>query len=268
MSGAALKALSAAAEPEPPCRPRPASPLSRRPASAGVRVGGRCSASGRWPQFFIWPCSGPPAAAASAASGLRPTGAGDGADDRGRQPTTRLATPAIAQPEPAVVPAVASVLEARAVSQADTGCRKSQCSLTSEATAGTVDPTTTPAEAPPASETALGAFETDAAEVTPEAGMMKVALAEPRAAMPSFLAAGETAPPTYRTVLPGPATLRTSASRHHSRHRRDPLAAGRRPLRPSVRCPSGRNSPAFPEQPRRSRHQRLGPCSLRRSTCT
>ena len=38
--------------------------------------------------------------------------------------------------------------------------------------------------------------------------MMKVALAEPRAALPSFLAAGETAPPIYRTVLPGPATLR------------------------------------------------------------
>ena len=45
---------------------------------------------------------------------------------------------------------------------------------------------------------------------TPDAAvpaMMKVALAEPRA-LPTFLAAGEAAPPTYRTLLPGPATLR------------------------------------------------------------
>lgn len=38
---------------------------------------------------------------------------------------------------------------------------------------------------------------------------MKVALAEPRSApVASFLSTGETAPPTYRTLLPGPATLR------------------------------------------------------------
>jgi hypothetical protein len=53
------------------------------------------------------------------------------------------------------------------------------------------------------------AFEAvDVAEPSPDPAMLKVALDAPGAAMGSFLAAGERAPPTYRTVLPAPAILR------------------------------------------------------------
>jgi hypothetical protein len=65
------------------------------------------------------------------------------------------------------------------------------------------------AEAVPAFEaTALAASEFDVVDAAPDAGLMKVALDAPRATMASFLAVGEGAPPTYRTVLPGPAILR------------------------------------------------------------
>jgi len=48
----------------------------------------------------------------------------------------------------------------------------------------------------------------DVAEPAPESGMLKVALDAPRGTTGSFLTAGERPPPTYRTVLPSPATLR------------------------------------------------------------
>ena len=64
------------------------------------------------------------------------------------------------------------------------------------------------AEMPPAFETtALAASEFDAPDAAP-AGMLKVALNTSRPTLASFLAAGDRPPPTYRTVLPGPATLR------------------------------------------------------------
>lgn len=65
-------------------------------------------------------------------------------------------------------------------------------------------------EAAPAFATAeVATAESTAEDPGSAPGMMKVALAEPRAAaVASFLGAGERAPPTYRTVLPGPATLR------------------------------------------------------------
>lgn len=67
----------------------------------------------------------------------------------------------------------------------------------------------TATEAPPVFETtALAASEFDAADAASDSALLKVALDAPRATMTSFLAAGEAAPPTYRTVLPGPATLR------------------------------------------------------------
>lgn len=52
----------------------------------------------------------------------------------------------------------------------------------------------------------LAVAETEATDAAVP-GMMKVALAESRT-LPTFLAAGEAAPPTYRTLLPGPVTLR------------------------------------------------------------
>jgi len=72
----------------------------------------------------------------------------------------------------------------------------------------TVEAATPPVESPPAFEPAPLASEFDPANAATDSGMMKVALEAPRAAMASFLAAGERAPPTYRTVLPGPALLR------------------------------------------------------------
>ena len=106
---------------------------------------------------------------------------------------------------------------------------------------------------------------------TPDAAvpaMMKVALAETRA-LPTFLVAGEAAPPTYRTLLPGPADPALRASpRHHPGRRRDPLATGRPQLRPAVRGAPGGADPAVAEQPGLARRQRPGSCSLRRSTCT
>ena len=63
-------------------------------------------------------------------------------------------------------------------------------------------------ESPPAFEPAPLVSEFDPANAATDSGMMKVALEAPRAAMASSLAAGERAPPTYRTVLPGPALLR------------------------------------------------------------
>lgn len=74
-----------------------------------------------------------------------------------------------------------------------------------------------PAEPPPISTTgappkveadALAAAEPEMAAPAVDSGLMKVALAAPRAASASFLAAGEKPPPVYRTVLPGPVTLR------------------------------------------------------------
>ena len=71
---------------------------------------------------------------------------------------------------------------------------------------GDTAPTST--EAPPAfATTALARPDLDPPDVATESSMMRVALEVPRATMASFLGAGEIAPPTYRTVLPGPATL-------------------------------------------------------------
>ena len=71
------------------------------------------------------------------------------------------------------------------------------------------DTVATAAAARPAFETPpLAASEFDPADAAFDSGMMKVALESPRATTVSFLAAGERAPPTYRTVLPGPALLR------------------------------------------------------------
>lgn len=73
-----------------------------------------------------------------------------------------------------------------------------------------VDPSPAVAEArtPGVEPAPVAAVEFDPPETTAESGMMKVALAAPRATPASFLAAGEKAPPLYRTVLPGPVTLR------------------------------------------------------------
>ena len=75
-----------------------------------------------------------------------------------------------------------------------------------EATAAEL-PGTVAAEATPSRDLSMpDVAETETVEAAAP-GMMKVALANTHA-VPTFLAAGETAPPTYRTVLPGPATLR------------------------------------------------------------
>ena len=61
---------------------------------------------------------------------------------------------------------------------------------------------------PTPQSSSLVVAEPDAAETATEPGLMKVALAAPRSASASFLAAGERPPPVYPTVLPGPVTLR------------------------------------------------------------
>ena len=72
-------------------------------------------------------------------------------------------------------------------------------------------PVTEPQPTPESSSLAVAV--PDAAETAAEPGLMKVALAVPRSASASFLAAGEQPPPVYRTVLPGPVTLRYEVRR-------------------------------------------------------
>ena len=81
-------------------------------------------------------------------------------------------------------------------------------SIFPESPQATADAATRATETPAFETTALAASEFNAADAAPEPAMLKVALDAPRAPMATFLGAGETAPPTYRTVLPGPATLR------------------------------------------------------------
>ncbi|MEO5881774.1 MAG: DUF3108 domain-containing protein [Caldimonas sp.] len=64
------------------------------------------------------------------------------------------------------------------------------------------------AEPPAFDPPALALSEFDTVAASGDSGMVKVALEAPRPTPASFLAAGEKAPPTYRTVLPGPALLR------------------------------------------------------------
>ena len=64
------------------------------------------------------------------------------------------------------------------------------------------------AEVDAAETNQVAAAEPVPAEAALATGMMKVALPAPRAASARFLAAGERAPPVYRTVLPAPVTLR------------------------------------------------------------
>jgi len=114
--------------------------------------------------------------------------------------------PAVAiVPEPGIAPGGLTHVTPKASARSQT--KPKELPLTEVAAAA--EPAANRTEAAPDFETA-GPAETDseAAESGTESGMMKVALAEPHAATVSFLAAGETAPPTYRTVLPGPATLR------------------------------------------------------------
>ena len=67
-------------------------------------------------------------------------------------------------------------------------------------------PVTEPRPTPESSSLAVA--KPDTAETATEPGLLKVALAAPRSASASFLAAGERPPPVYPTVLPGPVTLR------------------------------------------------------------
>ena len=99
--------------------------------------------------------------------------------------------------------------------------------------------------------------------------MMKVALADASRPLPTFLAAGEPAPPDLpnRAARPGDPALRASP-RRLPRHRRDPLAARRRPLRPAVRGAPRRNDPAVADQPGRHRRQRHRSGPLRRPART
>ena len=273
MSGAALKALSAAAEPESPCRPRPASPLSRRPASAGVRVGGRCTASAALAAILHLALLGAAGGGDRRRAARAGRGAGDGCGrSRPTMPTARPATPAIAQPlsRRSSRPRRA-VPEPRVRSFQGRHGATEKASARSQATApAAVDPAATPPEALPASETAaVAGAETDAAEVDPEAGMMKVALAEPRAAMPEL----------PRRRRDGAADLP------------DACCPGRRPCATScaaassaapARSAGGRPAAATRSQFERrlaglsllsqssqgeARRQRPGSCSLRRSTC-
>jgi hypothetical protein len=119
-------------------------------------------------------------------------------------PMAQLPAPLIA-PEP---PADAAMIAVpRTAALAEPPVISAKVSARPRATSVAIPPT--PTEPSPALESAvLAAAETEAQEILPEAAMINVALAEPRAAMPSFLGAGEAPPPTYRTVLPGPATLR------------------------------------------------------------
>lgn len=128
-------------------------------------------------------------------------------EERGPQPEpVAVATPVVHKVRPSPVHASAQAPKASARSRAQPREER----LPAEPTERGPDPASPPAALAEPSPAFLQASLEPTGSEPPEAaqpGMMKVALAEARVA-PTLLAAGEAPPPTYKTLLPGPATLR------------------------------------------------------------